>query len=158
MIRLCRSAAAFGGLALSLWLTPAIADMAGVPPVAEARAPAPAVPKAVVTKLFSGTTTALGQPLALPQGPVEVTVLSYEIPPGATLPVHKHPHPRYAYVLAGQLEVSTGDGVKTFEYGPGQFIVEMLDEWHYGRTLGNETVKLLVIDQAAPGASNTILK
>ena len=153
MIRSRRSVAISGILALALGFTPAFADMAGVTPV-----PAPAAPKPVVTKLFSGTTTALGQPLALPQGPVEVTVLSYEIPPGAALPVHKHPHPRYAYVVTGRLEVSTGDDVKKFEYGPGQFVVEMLEEWHYGRTIGNETVKLLVIDQAPPGAGNTVLK
>lgn len=121
--------------------------------------PAPAAPaKTVVKKLFSGSETALGQKLALPSGNAEVTVLSYEIPPGAKLPVHKHPHPRYAYVLTGRLKVSTGDDSKSFEYGPGDFIVEMLDAWHYGETLGSETVKLLVIDQAPPGETNTLLK
>ena len=130
------------------------ADMASPPPLPPAGAPA----KPVVTKLFTGTTTALGQPLILPQGAVEVTVLNYDIPAGAALPVHKHPRPRYAYVLAGRLQVSTGDGAKRFEYGPGDFIVEMLDEWHYGKTLGTEAVKLLVIDQAPAGETNTILK
>lgn len=124
----------------------------------------PDVPKAaglekpVVTKLFSGTTTALGQQIRLPEGAAEVTVLSYEIPPGAVLPVHKHPYPRYAYVLGGRLNVTTGDGIKSFEYGPGDFIVEMLDAWHSGQTVGRETVRLLVIDQAPPGTANTILK
>jgi quercetin dioxygenase-like cupin family protein len=130
------------------------ADMASPPQLPRAAAPA----KPVVTKLFSGTTTALGQRLVLPQGGIEVTVLNYDIPAGASLPVHKHPHPRYAYVLAGRLEVSTGDNTKSFEYGPGDFIVEMLNEWHYGKTLGTEAVKLLVIDQAPAGETNTILK
>ena len=130
------------------------ADMASPPTLPKGAAPA----KAVVTKLFSGTTTALGQPIVLPQGGVEVTVLNYDIPAGASLPVHKHPHPRYAYVLAGRLEVSTGDNTKSFEYGPGDFIIEMLNEWHYGKTLGTEAVKLLVIDQAPAGETNTILK
>jgi quercetin dioxygenase-like cupin family protein len=133
---------------------PAFADGPVTPAI-----PAPAAPaKPVVKKLFSGTQTALGQALLLPQGNAEVTVLSYEIPPGAKLPVHKHPHPRYAYVLAGRLKVATGDGTRSFEYGPGDFIVEMLDSWHYGETLGSETVKLLVIDQAPPGETNTLLK
>lgn len=132
----------------------ACADMASSPVVPKVAAAA----RPVVTKLFSGTTTALGQPLRLPEGTSEVTVLSYEIPPGAALPVHKHPYPRYAYVLAGRLKVTTGDGIKSFEYGPGDFVVEMLDAWHSGETVGRETVKLLVIDQAPPATSNTILK
>jgi quercetin dioxygenase-like cupin family protein len=140
--------------ALILAATPAFADMGTPPAIPEAAAPA----RTVVTKLFSGTKTALGQDIVLPGGTAELTVLSYEIPPGARLPVHKHPHPRYAYVLAGRLKVSTGDDTRSFEYGPGDVIVEMLDAWHYGETLGSETVKLLVIDQAPPGETNTVLK
>jgi quercetin dioxygenase-like cupin family protein len=140
--------------ALTLSSGAAYADGAATPSI-----PVPAAAaKAVVTKLFTGTTTALGQKIALPQGDAEITVLSYEIPPGAKLPVHKHPHPRYAYVLAGRLKVLTGDNTRSFEYGPGDFIVEMLDTWHYGEPIGSETVKLLVIDQAPPGATNTLLK
>ncbi|WP_225874016.1 cupin domain-containing protein [Terrihabitans soli] len=132
----------------------AFADGAVTPAV-----PSPAGPaKPIVKKIFSGTQTALGQDIALPQGNAEVTVLTYEIPPGARLPVHKHPYPRYAYVLAGHLKVSTGDDTKSFSYGPGDFIIEILDAWHYGETVGSETVKLLVIDQAPPGESNTLLK
>ncbi|TIO40868.1 MAG: cupin, partial [Mesorhizobium sp.] len=52
----------------------------------------------VVTPLASKTTTASGQPIKLPQKNVEVQVSAYQIAPGATLPVHKHPFPRYAYV------------------------------------------------------------
>lgn len=132
----------------------ALADGAVAPSVP----PPAAAGKPVVKKLFTGSTTALGQKLALPQGDAEVTVLTYDIPPGARLPVHKHPYPRYAYVLAGRLKVSTGDDTKSFEYGPGDFIVEMLDAWHYGETVGSEAVKLLVIDQAPAGETNTLLK
>ena len=143
------------GTILVFTASAACADMASPPDMPKAAA-VPAKP--VVTKLFSGTTTALGQQIRLPEGAAEVTVLSYEIPPGAVLPDHKHPHPRYAYVLAGRLKVTTGDGIKSFEYGPGDFIVEMLDAWHSGQTVGRETVRLLVIDQGPPGTANTILK
>ena len=134
-------------------IAPAYADMPVAPTLPEA-----AAAETVVTKLYSGTAPALGQALILPQGAAEVTVLRYEIPPGAVLPVHKHPHPRYAYVLAGWLKVSTGDRAESFEYGPGDFIVEMLDAWHFGETLGSETVELLVIDQTPPGEKNTVLR
>jgi quercetin dioxygenase-like cupin family protein len=129
------------------------ADMP-VPPLI----PQASVPKPVVTKLFSGTQTATSQPLTLPQGPVELTVLKYAIPPGAVLPVHKHPYPRYAYVLTGRLKVSTADGAHSFEYGPGDVVVEMLDAWHSGTPLGSESVTLLVIDQAPPGQGNTVVQ
>lgn len=141
------------GFASVLAFAGARADMAGVPSI-----PSPAEAKAAVTKLFSATQTATGQPLVLPQGTAELTVLKYEIPAGVKLPVHKHPYPRYAYVVAGRLKVSTGDGFKSFEYGPGDVVVEMLDTWHSGETLGKETVELIVLDQTPPGTSNTILQ
>lgn len=115
-------------------------------------------PKPVVRQVFSGTETASGQPLMLPQGQAEVIVSTYEIPPGAALPVHKHPFPRYAYVLAGRLAVTATDTGKVSSYGPGDFVVEMLDTWHSGTTVGDETVKLLVIDQVEPGKPNVVLK
>lgn len=134
----------------------AYADMPEPPAVPET--PAKANAKPVVTTLFSGSRTALGQPLRLPAGDVDLKVLTYDIPPGAVLPVHKHPYPRYAYVLSGRLEVSTDDGANEFEYEPGDVVVEMLDTWHSGRAIGHETVRLLVIDQMPAGEGNTVLK
>lgn len=133
---------AVAALALAVLAGPAAAD----------------APKPVVRPVFSGTETASGQPLVLPQGQAEVIVSTYEIPPGAALPVHKHPFPRYAYVLAGRLEVTATDTGKVSSYGPGDFVVEMLDTWHSGATVGEETVKLLVIDQVEPGKPNVVLK
>ena len=75
----------------------------------------------------------------------------YEIPAGAKLPVHKHPSPRYAYVLAGTLRVATADESRSWEYKAGDFIVEMIDAWHYGMNTGAEPVRLLVIDQVEAG-------
>src|SRR4051812_47626068 len=57
----------------------------------------------VVTPLASRTTTASGQPITLPRKNVQVVVSTYDIAAGATLPVHRHPFPRYAYVEAGTL-------------------------------------------------------
>ena len=57
----------------------------------------------VVSPLASRTETASGQPITLPQKNVQVLVSTYDIAPGATLPVHKHPFPRFAYVQAGKI-------------------------------------------------------
>ena len=114
------------------------------------------VPQVKVTPVFSSTTTAIGQPIALPKANAEVRVSMSEIPVGAQLPVHKHPFPRYAYVLAGKLRVTEKDNGRTFDYAAGDFLIEMLDAWHFGTNIGTEPVRLLVIDQVEAGQPNTI--
>jgi quercetin dioxygenase-like cupin family protein len=113
--------------------------------------------RVTVTPVMSARTTATGQPIVLPKENPEVQVSIFEIPVGAVLPVHKHPFPRYAYVLAGKLRVSDKDNVRTFDYAAGDFLIEMVDTWHYGTNVGTEPVRLLVIDQVEAGAQNTIL-
>ncbi|RWE74110.1 MAG: cupin domain-containing protein [Mesorhizobium sp.] len=112
----------------------------------------------VVTPLVSKTTTASGQPITLPQKNVEVQVSSYQIAPGATLPVHKHPFPRYAYVEQGTLKVTNVETGAANTFKSGDFIVEMIGQWHRATNIGTDPVKLLVIDQVEQGAKNTILK
>ncbi len=109
-------------------------------------------------RIFSATTTNSGQPIVLPKSNVEVAVWMYDIPAGAKLPVHKHPSQRYAYVLSGTLRVTDVENGRSFEYKPGDFIVEMVNGWHYGTNNEKEPVRLLVIDQVEKGQANTILK
>lgn len=112
----------------------------------------------VVTPLASTTTTASSQPITLPQKDVQVLVSSYEIPAGAKLPVHEHPFARYAYVLAGTLQVTNVETGKSNTYKPGDFIVEMIGQWHKAANVGADPVRLLVIDQVEEGVQNTILQ
>ena len=115
-------------------------------------------PAATVGRLASTTTTSSGQPIALPQGPVQVTATITEIGPGTTTPVHKHPFPRYGYVMAGRLEVTnlaTG-AVKVFE--TGQFVVDPVNQWHQGRALDGKPVRLLIIDQTPPDQPNMVVR
>ena len=112
----------------------------------------------VVTPLASRTTTASGQPITLPQKNVEVIVSTFEIAVGATLPVHKHPFARYAYVEAGTLKVTNVETSKSNTYKTGDFIVEMIGQWHQATNIGDGPVKLLVIDQVEQGAKNTVLR
>ena len=112
----------------------------------------------VVTPLASRTTTASGQPITLPQKNVQVLVSTFEIAPGATLPVHKHPFARYAYVLDGTLKVTGVESGKSNTYQTGDFIVEMIGQWHQATNIGTVPVKLLVIDQVEAGAKNTVLR
>jgi quercetin dioxygenase-like cupin family protein len=112
----------------------------------------------VVTPLASRTTTASGQPITLPQKNVQVLVSTYDIASGATLPVHRHPFARYAYVQAGTLKVTNVETGNSNTYKTGDFIVEMIGQWHQATNIGDGPVKLLVIDQVEEGAKNTELR
>ncbi|TIU12036.1 MAG: cupin domain-containing protein, partial [Mesorhizobium sp.] len=82
----------------------------------------------------------------------------FGIAPGATLPVHKHPFPRYAYVEAGTLQVTNVETGKSNTYKSGDFIIEMIGQWHQATNVGADPVKLLVIDQVEEGTKNTVLR
>ncbi len=60
--------------------------------------------------------------------------------------------------LQGTLQVTDVENGRSFEYKPGDFIIEMVDGWHYGANNGKVPVRLLVIDQVEPGQANTILR
>lgn len=111
-----------------------------------------------VKRVFSSTKTAAGQPITLPAGEVEVSVLTYDIAPGARLPVHKHPFARYAYVLGGDLTVTDADTGAATTYHAGDVVIEMIDRWHFAENAGTSPVRLLVFDQTPVGQAATVLR
>ena len=111
----------------------------------------------VVTPVGSTDTTWTGQPIVFPQKPGHVTTALFEIAPGATLPVHKHPFPRIGYVLDGSLRVTSVEGGRSETFERGQVVVESLDQWHKGENPGTTPLKLLVIDLIEKGAENTVV-
>lgn len=120
--------------------------------------PAYALEGVTVTPLHEMTETASGKPITLPQNNVRVIVSTFDIAPGATLPVHKHPFARYGIVQAGKLKVTNVESNDSRTYETGDFIVEMIDQWHRAENIGDSPVKLLVIDQVEGSAANTVLK
>ncbi|HTR63022.1 MAG TPA: cupin domain-containing protein [Candidatus Binataceae bacterium] len=108
----------------------------------------------ISTPLLSTDTTASGRRIQVPPHP-QVIASRLEIAPGAKLPMHEHPYPRYAYVLSGTLEVTTADG-KVSRYHAGDFFTEVIGQCHSGRDAGDQPVQLLLIDQVVPGKSNTV--
>lgn len=111
-----------------------------------------------VTPVATADSTATGQPIRLPQGDVEMVVAIYEIAPGAVLPEHRHPYPRYAYVQQGTLEVDNTEAGKRIVYRPGDVVVEAVGQWHKGTNIGTDPVKLLVIDMIEKGTKNVEMK
>jgi quercetin dioxygenase-like cupin family protein len=112
----------------------------------------------VATPVLTSTVTATGQPIVLPRENPQVRVVTLDIAPGAVLPEHKHPYPRYGYVLAGTLRVTNTDTGTSMVYGVGDFIIEAVDQWHRGASIGSEPVRLLVIDQVAGGQANVVTR
>ena len=113
----------------------------------------------IVKELAVATTTASGQPIRLPAGDARIVLSTYMIPAGAKLPVHKHPHSRLALVQEGTIAVTNVDTNQTQHYGPGDMVVESVDQWHFGVNTGSSPVRLLVLDELPGGVtSNTVLR
>ena len=117
-----------------------------------------AKPAVTVTPIVTTDKTASGQPIDLPQDHPELVGATYEIAPGAALPEHKHPFPRYAYVLTGTLAVTNTDTGQTVTYKPGDIVVEAVGQWHKGANIGPDPVKLVVIDLVEQGQANVVKK
>ena len=109
-----------------------------------------------IKEMLSTTQTVAGQPIEVPENP-KLNVSTYTIAPGAKLPIHKHPYPRYAYVLSGTIDVILVDTHQTLHFKQGDFFAEIIDGWHFGVNNGSVPVKLLVIDQVPQNVeSNTV--
>jgi quercetin dioxygenase-like cupin family protein len=116
-----------------------------------------ASPTPTVKELSSSAVTSSGQPLRLPQGDAKAVTWDYVIPAGAKLPVHQHPYPRVAFVLAGTLTVTNVDTGQTARYGPGDFVVESLGQWHFGENPGPADVHLRVLDLMPAGVASNVV-
>ncbi|MGJ4944216.1 cupin domain-containing protein [Bradyrhizobium sp. HKCCYLS1011] len=145
---------------VGFWAGAAAASLAllGFPAAAEEKPALTAVAPVTVTQILSTLETASGQPIVMPQKDAQIVVSTFEIAPGAKLPEHKHPYPRYGYVLDGTLRVTNTELNKTETYGFGSFIVEAVGQWHKAENVGPVPIKLLVIDVMEKGANNTVLK
>jgi quercetin dioxygenase-like cupin family protein len=109
--------------------------------------------KITATTLFQSTITAAGQPIVFPKSHTEVTALMVNIPARTDTGWHKHPWPRYAYVVSGVITVENDAGqAKT--YRAGEFFVEQINIFHHGTT--DVPTRLLVIDQDVAGKGNQI--
>jgi quercetin dioxygenase-like cupin family protein len=112
----------------------------------------------VVTRLLSTLKTSAGDPIRLPQGDAQMVVSNFDVPAGAILPVHRHPFPRYGYVLQGELQVTNVETGHVDVFKTGDFILEAVNHWHTGTNIGSTPLRLLVIDLIEAGANNTIIK
>lgn len=108
--------------------------------------------------LLATATTVVGEPLRYPTGaPARVTASIVTIVPGADTPLHRHPVPLVAYILAGELTVDYGSHGKRI-FRKGDAFVEAMDVAHRGMNLGTETVSILAVYLGAEGVANVALE
>lgn len=73
----------------------------------------------------------------------QVTILRITIPVGEKLPMHKHPVLNVGYLTKGELTVRSEKGDELV-LKPGDPIVELVNEWHYGESTGDEDAEIVV--------------
>ena len=73
----------------------------------------------------------------------QVTILRISIPVGEKLPMHKHPILNVGYLTKGELTVRSEKGDELV-LKPGDPIVELVNEWHYGESTGTEDAEIVV--------------
>ena len=90
-------------------------------------------------------------------GKPEITILRIKIPPGAQLPLHKHPVINAGVLLSGELTVVTSDN-KILHLKAGDSIVEVVDTWHFGKNEGSTSAEIIVFYAGTAGVPISIHK
>jgi quercetin dioxygenase-like cupin family protein len=70
-------------------------------------------------------------------------MLRITIPVGEKLAMHKHPILNLGYLTKGELTVRSEKG-DVLVLKPGDPIVELINEWHYGESTGSEDAEIVV--------------
>lgn len=109
--------------------------------------------QSLMTPLFSGNQTVLGQTIAYPEGTPQITSAIVMLPPGGETKWHTHEVPLFAYILEGEITIDYGSkGVKV--YKPGDAVLEAIDWPHNGTNKGTVPVRLLAVYIGAEGKAN----
>jgi quercetin dioxygenase-like cupin family protein len=107
----------------------------------------------LLTPLFKGAETIIGQKIAYPAGDPKVTAAIVVIAPGKDTGWHSHEVPLFVTVLEGDISVDYGTkGVKDYKVGDS-FLEAM--EWPHNATNKTEKiVRLLAVYMGAEGKAD----
>ena len=92
-----------------------------------------------------------------PTGKPEVSIVKVTIPAGAMVASHKHPGINAGYLLSGELTVVTEKG-ETLRLKAGDAIVEVVEQWHFGRNEGESHAVIVVFYAGVQGEKLSIIK
>lgn len=115
-----------------------------------AETPAAVAPAVTSQLLLSTRTHRDGVPIVYPSGTPLITARITTIPPGATIPRHRHPVPLFTYMLEGELSLIDDDG-SVHRFKQGQAFIEAAG-WHSGKNEGSIPVRLLAVYPGEVGA------
>ncbi len=87
----------------------------------------------------------------------EITILKITIPPGAILPMHKHPYINAGVLLEGELTVITQEE-EILQLSAGDPIIEVVNKWHYGKNEGELPATILVFYAGVADSPITVQK
>lgn len=111
-----------------------------------------------VSELLKTSSSWDGTPLpAYPTGKPEITIARIILPPGAQLPLHKHPMINAGVLLSGEITVIT-ENKKTLRLKTGDANAEVVNQWHYGKNEGKVPAEIVVFYAGAVGMPITIKK
>jgi len=131
-----------------VWLTLLVTCLAAIP----------GPPPVEVEVLAQSTTSWDGTELPrYPRSQPEITILRIQIPPHTALPLHKHPVINAGVLLRGSLTVVAESG-RVLHLEAGDSIVELVNQWHYGRNDGNEPAEIIVFYAGTPGKPITVTR
>jgi quercetin dioxygenase-like cupin family protein len=109
-----------------------------------------------VTPVKKSTTAYNGQELAYPKtDSPEVTAVVVEVPPGGETGWHYHTCPVYAYMLDGEISIEV-EGGRTYTFGAGDAIFEVVNVSHNGRNTGTVPARLVVFYTGREGSPTTV--
>lgn len=107
----------------------------------------------LLTPLFKGAETIIGQPIAYPAGAPTVTAAVVVIAPGKDTGWHTHEVPLFVSVLEGEISVDYGSkGVKV--YKPGESFLEAMDWPHNATNKTDKLVRIMAVYMGAEGKSD----
>jgi quercetin dioxygenase-like cupin family protein len=110
--------------------------------------------KSLLTPLFQGAETIIGQPIAYPAGAPKVTAAVVVIAPGKDTGWHTHAVPLFVSVLEGEISVDYGSkGVKV--YKPGDSFLEAMDWPHNATNKTDKLVRIMAFYMGAEGKADT---
>lgn len=129
----------------------AVLFMLALPATAEEVAPA--TYQNLLTPLFKGNETIIGQKIAYPAGDPKVTAAIVVIAPGKNTGWHTHEVPLFVNVLEGEISVDYGSkGVKV--YKAGESFLEAMDWPHNATNKTDAIVRIMAVYMGAEGKTD----
>ncbi|WP_299530770.1 cupin domain-containing protein [Ulvibacterium sp.] len=92
-----------------------------------------------------------------PEGPPQIKILKYTIPPQTKLPTHEHLVINAGVLLSGELTV-VDENNNTLYLRAGDPIVELVNTFHYGKNEGTEPAEIIVFYAGAKDVPITVKK